>query len=663
MFDHIKGVGPKKELALNRLGLGREEDLFFLLPRTYRDMRRVYNIGQAPKDQACVFKLEILSKSKTYYNKGRAISRIKAKDQNPCEIIYFNDRFSPKKLNVGRTYLFYVKLSLNNGEFSLVNPEVLGGNEEKLGIEPVYPLTKGLYQKEMRNFVGQALDKLEIKDFLENHPLKGQDLRKSLKDIHRPESFEDINRAYDDLAYRKALLNILSLNYIRSKNIMSSSMDIDSEKLNKFIRALPFEPTKDQKKVLGQIAHDLRAEDKSLNRLIQGDVGSGKTLVAIGAIVMMSSYQSAFLAPTEILARQHYENYRGILNDLGFNSQLLVGASENKDQIKEGIKCGDIHIIFATHAILQDDVSFSNLSLVIVDEQHKFGVHQRNILAQKAKNPNLLHLSATPIPRTLAIAKYGDMDISSIKSKPEGRLEIETFAVNMDYEKRAFDFIEKEIAKRNKAYIVCPAISHNDEIDLKSVEAVYERFKEAKPGIRSAMLHGDMTAENKNSVIEGFSSVEIDLLISTTVVEVGVDVKKASIMMVYNAERFGLSQLHQLRGRVGRSDIQSYCILVCSSNSKSARMRMEAMCQSNDGFYLAEKDLEMRGPGQLLGKLQSGESNIFEDLGAREDILVRAYEDAKALIKVDPLYEKEENRKVLEEVKNALANTSLYSLN
>lgn len=663
MFDHIKGVGPKKELALKKLGLRREEDLVFLLPRTYRDMRRVCKLGRVPRDYPSVFKLEILSKSKNFYNKGRAISRLKAKDQDPCEIIYFNDRFSPQKLNVGKTYLFYGKLSFNKGGFSLVNPEILGQDETRLEIEPIYPLAQGIYQKEMRNFVGQALDKLEINDFLENHPLQVQDLRQSLKDIHRPNSFEDINRAYDDLTYRKALLNILSLNYIRSKNMMSRAMDLDSESLNQFIKALPFEPTKDQTKVLGQIAHDLRADDKTLNRLVQGDVGSGKTMVAIGAMVLMSSYQSAFLAPTEILARQHYDKYRDMLNKLGLSSSLLVGASKDKDRIKEKLRKGEIKVVFATHAILQDDVSFSNLSLVIVDEQHKFGVHQRNILAKKAQNPNLLHLSATPIPRTLAIAKYGDMDISSIKSKPKGRLEIETFAVNMDYEKRAFDFIEKEVTKGNKAYIVCPAINHNDEIDLESVEMIYKRFKKAKPSIKSVVLHGEMTADEKNEAIKEFSAGDIQLLISTTVVEVGVDVKEASIMMVYNAENFGLSQLHQLRGRVGRSDIKSYCILVCRSNSKSARMRMEAMCQSNDGFYLAEKDLEMRGPGQLLGKLQSGESNIFDELGARQDILINAYNGAKYLINQDPLYEKEENRKVLDEVKKALANTSLYSLN
>lgn len=665
MFNNIKGIGPKKEEALNRLGIYNEKELLFLLPRSYEDKRKVYKLSESNIGREVVLKLKITGKDKTFYNKGRSISRLYGVDGDKCQIVFFNDTYSPNKLEISKEYYFFAKVKKDKNTYYIANPQIIGSNPDDLRLQAIYPLTRGLYQKELRKFISQALDKFILADPLDKTILNNRDINKTLIKIHRPDSFKEINEGFSDIIYRKVLYNILSLNYINNKNTKTKSFQINYPILKSFIQGLDFDLTKDQLLAIEDIINDLESDKKNMNRLVQGDVGSGKTIVAIiAALVVGTNHQVAFLAPTEILARQHYENYKDRLAKYNISSEILTGSTSKseKDRTKGDLSSGSIDLIFATHAILEDDVVFKDLSLVITDEQHKFGVKQRNNIVKKSSHPNLILLSATPIPRTLAIAKHGNLDISNIKSKPKNRKKINTYAVNMKYESRVFDFIESEINKGNKAYIVCPSIDDDSDSDLESVESVYNRLIKYKPQIKTAYMHGKLSNEEKNKIMVDFSKSDLDLIISTTVIEVGIDVKEATIMVVYNAERFGLSQLHQLRGRVGRGSEESFCILICSSNSKNARKRMEIMTNIGDGFQIAEKDLEMRGPGDLLGEKQHG---LYDSLlgSANEDIIEKAYFDSKQIIDQDPLLKSQRNKELLIYIKEDIEISSGYLLN
>lgn len=665
MFENIKGIGPKKAKLLNKLGIEKEEDLLFLLPIRYEDKRKIYLLKEAPNDTRVMVNLKVNSIGKTFYVRGKPITKIRACDDSIAETSFFYDKYRARNLKVGSNYYFYGKVELVNNIYQITNPSISEPRDENLRIEPVYPLTKGLHQKEVRNFVDQALANLDHYDFLYKSDFNKENLVDILKFIHRPNSFEEVAKGYRALIYRKIFLNILALNYIRNIKSTSKVFELDYDKFNLFKDQLDFELTDDQNKVIGEIATDLEGES-NLNRLVQGDVGSGKTLVAICAGVLISSEaQVAMVAPTEILARQHYENFKGILESVGISTALLVGSTSSKEKsdIKAGIGNSSIDFIFGTHALFEADVIFEKLSLVIVDEQHKFGVKQRSSLIDKSAIPNVLVMSATPIPRTLAIAKNGDMDISTIMNKPKGRKEIKTYAVNYSYEERIFNFIEREVEAGHQVYIVCPAIEDAEDYGIESVESVGARLSLSKPSLKYSILHGDMKAEEKEEIIASFERNDLSVLISTTVVEVGIDVANASLMVIYNAERFGLSQLHQLRGRIGRSSIESYCVLMLGSYSKKIRARLEILCKTNDGFLISEEDLKLRGPGELLGSLQHGQVRedyfkYFED-----DIFERAYRDAHKMLDLDPKLEREENRYILYEVNKLIDDSSGFSLN
>lgn len=665
MFDLIKGVGPKKAKLLNKLKIKDQYELANVYPHSYEDRRFVKELIGAELESSCVFCLKILKKSRTNRIKGNsAITNLKACDASgEVEIIYFKDRFSPMQLTVGETYYFFGQIRLNDKKLVIYNPKFSKEASGFMGILPVYPLVKGLSQKDMRSFVKSSLDIISYKDFIPDYILEKRSLisyRDAINKIHLPENYEDISKAKRRLIYSRYFCYILAIRYVSKPSHKNHHKIKSFDLVDQFIKSLPFEMTPDQKKVVEEIKADL-SKDKAMNRLVQGDVGSGKTIVAIIAALMVAGNgrQVAILAPTEIVARQHYEKYRSSFEKLSIKSELLVGAlkSVEKNNIKESLKNGHIDIIFGTHALIQEDVIFKNLALVVADEQHRFGVLQRDALIKKGNSPHLLTMTATPIPRTLSLSIYSNLDISTIKSMPIGRKEVETYVVNKKYEKRIADFILKNIQVDNRVYLVSPAIEENDDFDIESVESISKRFSKYLKGIDIGVLHGKLKAEEKIKIMDSFKKGEIKVLVSTTVIEVGVDVKEANLIIIYNAERFGLSSLHQLRGRVGRGDKKATCILVCSSNSEESRKRMKIMAYTNDGFEIAEQDLLLRGPGEILGENQSGQSYLNSQFGNSLDILVAASEDCEEYLSRNNL---EDDKLLFQEVNKLIQNVASF---
>ncbi|WP_425540096.1 ATP-dependent DNA helicase RecG [Microaceticoccus formicicus] len=663
MFNNIKGVGPKKATLLNNMGIYNQSELINLFPNDYEDKRNVSILTEDTGDRKALYRLCIKSKTKPIRTAKGTLTSVKAFDESDkCEIIYFNDIYSPRKLELDVYYYFYGKVVRNGNLKTIYNPEVSTEKNFEFGLVPIYPLTKGLFQNELRKFIEQALKITNVREFLSEDLLFLRGLIKlneAYKMIHSPKNYEDIVNSKKRFVYQELFLLILSLNYIREMNVLSNSAPINTnkEKVIDFIDSLEFTLTLDQKKVVDEILEDM-SSSKPMNRLLQGDVGSGKTIVAILAAIycVNNGYQCAFIAPTEVLANQHYYNYCEKLKTIGIKSSVLTGSISERDKksLKSMIEDGDIDIVFGTHALIQEDVSFKKLGLVITDEQHRFGVKQRDNLISKGDNPHVLVMSATPIPRTLALTIYGDLDLSTINVLPSGRLPIQTFAVNMSYEKRVFSFIKKEIQSNKQVYIVCPTIDDN-ELNLKSVYDIRERLIQYGLDEHSEVLHGKLPKQEQQEIVDSFKDKKISILISTTVIEVGIDIPNASTIVIYNAERFGLAQLHQLRGRVGRGRHQSYCILICTSNSKSARERMKVLETSNDGFIIADKDLELRGPGEILGYFQHG-SSILNDLDYNfKNILEWANKDAKRLIEKDPTLELEENSEIKNKINDVIS--------
>ena len=527
-------------------------------------------------------------------------------------------------------------------------------------IIPIYPLTFSLTQNTLRKIIENGLQKVQeqggLPETLPDYILKEykfENANKANYDIHFPKDFEDFKKARRRLVFEELLSTQLALLQLKNNNLTDKKgiKFNKNVKMSDVINTLPFKLTKAQLKVLQEIDENMESE-KSMNRLLQGDVGSGKTVVAMITAykAVKSGYQAAILAPTAILATQHMANFEKMLSQFDIKCELLISgiSKKNKEDILERLKNGEIDILIGTHAMLEENVEFKNLGLVVTDEQHRFGVKQRTKIVQNGQNPDVLVMSATPIPRTLALILYGDLDISIIDELPPNRKTIETFAVTNRMEERINNFIKKQVDEGRQAYIVCPLVEESEEEDkdLKAVETLYEKCKEETfSNYRVEYIHGKMRPKEKDKIMERFKNKEIDILISTTVIEVGVDVPNANIMVIENAERFGLAQLHQLRGRVGRGEYKSYCVLKYKGKGQNTKERMKIMCETNDGFLISQKDLEIRGSGDFFGTMQHGIpdfkiANLFTDM----DILKLAQEAATKIVSQDPKLEKEENR-------------------
>ena len=598
--------------------------------------------------------------------KNLTLCKLYVRDESGgCEIVWYNQGYFKNNFKPSERYKFYGKVKAGYGKYEMQSPvfEPENSNKNTGKIIPIYPLTYSLTQNTIRKIMENALSEVngKLEETLPNYIINKYhfyDINTAIKQIHFPDNFEKFKLARNRLVFEELLsmqLALLSLKnkYEVKKKGISFSKDA---KMSDVINNLPFKLTKAQLRVLEEIDNDMES-DKPMNRLLQGDVGSGKTVIALTAAykAVKSGYQATIMAPTAILATQHLESFNEILKDTGIRSELLISGitKKKKEDILQRLANGEIDILIGTHAILEENVVFKNLGLVVTDEQHRFGVRQRSIIAQKGENPDVLVMTATPIPRTLALILYGDLDISIIDELPPNRKKIETYAVKKGMEVRVNNFIAKNIQEGRQCYIVCPLVEENEEINAVSVMELVEHYqKNVFPNFRVTYLHGKMRPKEKDAIMEEFKNGNIDILISTTVIEVGVNVPNANIMLIENAERFGLAQLHQLRGRVGRGEFQSYCILKYEGNSKIIQERMKVISITNDGFVISEKDLELRGSGEFFGTRQHGIpefkiANLFEDI----DTLKMVQSIAMEIINKDPLLEKEEN-KVLQKMIN-----------
>ena len=664
---YVKTVGPNRVKLLNKLNIYTLKDLIEYYPRDYEDRSKPKNLYECTDGEEVL--IEAMAAGRiTEMHKGRmTISRLIVKDQTgTCYMTWFNQGYLRDKFQPGRMYRFFGKISNKNGRLEMNSPvyDEIDQSKNTGKIIPIYPLTYELKQNTLRKIIenGLAEVKGKLPETLPEYILKENnlwDINNTIERIHFPVEFSDFNKARERLVFEELLTTQLALlklknNYEHETDGIQFSKDVY---MSDVINILPFKLTKAQLRVLEEIDRDMES-NKPMNRLLQGDVGSGKTVVAMIAAykAVKSGYQATIMAPTAILASQHLESFQGILEELGIKTELLISSvtKKKKTEILEKLQNGEIDILIGTHAILEENVVFKNLGLVVTDEQHRFGVKQRGTIASKGKNPDVIAMSATPIPRTLALILYGDLDISIIDELPPNRKKIETYAVRKNMEERVNNFIRKQITEGRQAYIVCPLVEENEDMEgLQSVIELAEKYqKETFSEYKVAYLHGKMKPKEKDEIMERFKNGEIQILIATTVIEVGVNVPNSSIMVVENAERFGLAQLHQLRGRVGRGEYQSYCILKYEGNSETIKQRMKVMCDTNDGFIISEKDLELRGSGDFFGTEQHGLpefkiANLFEDIA----VLKKVQRLALKIMEDDPLLEKEKNAKLNDLVK------------
>ncbi len=664
---YVKGVGPNRIQLLNKLKIYTLKDLITYYPRDYEDRSNPQNICDCEDGTEALIEAMPISKI-TEFRKGKmTISKLIVKDQTgSCYITWYNQGYLRNRFIPMKFYRFFGKVSKKGNRVEMNSPvfDDIEQTKNTGKIIPIYPLTYELKQSTLRRIIENGLSEVngKLDETLPEYILKENnllDINTAIERIHFPIDFSEYNKSRDRLVFEELLTTQLALlklknNYERDQNGIAFRKDV---KMSDVINVLPFKLTKSQLRVLEEIDNDMESE-KSMNRLLQGDVGSGKTVVAMISAykAVKSGYQVAIMAPTAILASQHLESFQSILSQFGIRCELLISSitKKKKMEILERLQNGEIDILIGTHALLEENVLFKNLGLVVTDEQHRFGVKQRATIATKGKNPDTIAMSATPIPRTLALILYGDLDISIIDELPPNRKKIETYAVRKGMSERVNQFIRKQIDSGRQAYIVCPLVEENEELGLNSVIELEEKYKnETFSDYKVAYLHGKMKAREKDEIMEQFKNGEIQILIATTVIEVGVNVPNASIMVVENAERFGLAQLHQLRGRVGRGEYQSYCILKFEGNSETIRQRMKVMCDTNDGFIISEKDLELRGSGDFFGTEQHGIpefkiANLFEDMGT----LKKVQKIAMQIMAEDPLLEKEKNAKLNELIKS-----------
>ena len=658
---YIKGVGPNRIKLLNKLGIFTLKDLITYYPRTYEDRSKPKNIAECIDGEEVLIEAYASGRVSDVRLRGKTMQKLVIRDETGvATAVWFNQSYLKNKFEQGKKYTFYGKVNNTFGRITINSPvfDEEGKTSNTGKIIPIYPLTFSLSQNTIRRIMENAIKEVEgnLEETLPEYILqeyKLEGINEATKNIHFPKEFKDFTIARNRFVFEELLTMQLALlelknSYINEEKGIQFSKDVH---MSDIIQKLPFQLTNAQRRVLEEIDNNMES-DKPMNRLLQGDVGSGKTVIAMcaGYKAVKCGYQVAIMAPTAILATQHLENFKKIFDELNIKCELLISAmtKKKKTELLERLKNGEIDILIGTHALLQENVEFKNLGLVVTDEQHRFGVKQRTTIVEKGQNPDVLVMTATPIPRTLALILYGDLDISIIDELPPNRKKIDTFAVTKGMEDRINNFIKVQLKEGRQAYIVCPLVEENEELDLKSVEKLYEKCKtETFPEYRVEYIHGKMKAKDKDDIMMRFKNKEIDILISTTVIEVGVDVPNANIMVIEDAQRFGLAQLHQLRGRVGRGEYKSYCILKYEGKGETVRKRMKVMCDTNDGFIISEKDLELRGSGDFFGTMQHGLpefkiANLFEDM----NILKVAQEVAIKIIDKDPKLEKEENARL-----------------
>jgi len=668
-IQYLKGIGPKRAEILNKAGIKVIEDMLYYFPKRYEDRTKFLNISQLKVGEYQTIKAKVLAKGlkQSWRRRGFKILEVAVGDDTgKIFCVWFNQPYLAEYFKVGTSLILYARIERYSGRLQMNSPEFeisTEGQDQALStgrIVPIYSLPEGITQRNLRHLIKSILDKMlpQVEDILpyavrsKNNLLN---LPKSLLNIHFPENLLMQKEAFCRLCFEEFFLFQipLALRKMKAKEKQGISHNIEGKLLNNFLTNLSFKLTKAQERAIEEIKSDM-ASSRAMQRLLQGDVGSGKTVVATIAsvIAMQSGYQVAFMVPTEILAKQHYEKISCQLKAIKI--ELLTSSlnKNEKEKIYQEIKEGKIDLVIGTHALLEEEVKFKNLGLVVIDEQHKFGVGQRALLPKKGGNPDVLIMTATPIPRTLAITLYGDLDISVINELPPGRGSIKTLLFSKKEAPRAYVLAKEEIKRGNQVYIIYPVIEESYMLDIAGAKKMYAQFRKREfKEFKVGLIHGRLKEKEQDQAMLKFKAKELDLLVSTTVLEVGIDIPSATCMIVQDAQRFGLSQLHQLRGRIGRGPKESFCILISDAASEEARARLKAMARYNDGFRIAEEDLKIRGPGEFFGQRQHGlmELKIANPL-IQMQLLKSAREEAIKLISADPNLEARQNAALKEKL-------------
>lgn len=653
-IKYLKGVGEKRAKLLNKLGIFTVGDLLRYYPRDYTDWSKITSIDAAPFDEPCCIRATVDHKPRgAKINKSMTIYKTVATDgESLLNITVFNSKYLAESLEAGEEYLFYGKVGGNFHRREMTSP-LIEKASVGMRIHPIYHLTAGINSKYIEKLIKQAFSSGGdyftdcLPESLRDR-LCLMEINKAIRQLHIPENEDYLREARRRIIFEELFIFQLGLMKLKGNRKETTPVEIRRDYTDEYCRSLPFELTGAQKRAVGESIKQMTAQI-TMNRLLQGDVGSGKTAVAAALIytVVKNGYQCAFMAPTEILAQQHYATCQKLFKAADIRTELLTGSvtAANKRAVKARLKSGETDLIIGTHALIQDDVEFKSLGLVITDEQHRFGVKHRATLSKKGDRPHTLVMSATPIPRTLALMVYGDLDVSVLDELPPGRQPIETYCVAGRLRARAFNYVKKHLDEGRQGYIVCPLVEEGDSSDIAAAESYAENLSTGFfKGYEVGLLHGKMKPKQKEEVMTRFVSGEIKLLVSTTVIEVGVDVPNAVIMVIENAERFGLSQLHQLRGRIGRGKYKSTCILITDAKTDSAKKRMDVMTKTTDGFKIADEDLKMRGPGDFFGARQHGLPNMKMASLTDSALLTEAHRFAREILESDYSLQKPENK-------------------